>query len=485
MLGPGIGYSPKQGDLYRVILCAFLGALVLLNFYGGTTVTISPVKVLIQPKLALRGTTHIMLPPVGEISAVTHWIPVRLNIFLRHVDLSALEQLWQAGQLTEDKVFEILKGMKLSLVLLILQLTGIGALGGVLGLLVCGYRTIRHLKIGIILGLLTPVLLLGGVYLTYNVGAFNNPQYEGMIQGAPWMLSFIQENVNKVGEFSDQLQMVAGNLYTMFERMDELRVLSVPAGEVTLLHVSDLHNNPAALGFIQRIVDSFRVDAIIDTGDLTDLGTPLEAELLGQIRQFSVPYVFVPGNHETPEIRNRLRMMPNVQVVEDEAVQVAGLWIYGVLDPAAELSSPQPWTPNQLKTLLPQIAERMDAYEKIDILAVHNDWLAHNVVTEAQVTLCGHSHVFEVKEVEGQLIVNAGTTGAAGVRGFIVDEPVPYTVALLYFSPDEAGTLHLVAIDSVKVDVVGGGFSLQRHLVQTLFDQRVRSERGIAGLLSN
>lgn len=481
MIGTSQSLFP-QNRRWQAVLCAIVGALLLLHWYGGTMVTISPVKILIQPRLALQGTTHLMLPPVGEISAHTHWVPLRLNIYLRHVDLTFLEELWYSGQFTEEDLFALLKGMRLSLILLILHLIGIGSLGAVLGLLVVGFRTPREIKMGILVGILTPVLLLGGVYLTYDVGAFNTPKYAGVIQGAPWMLDFIQENVSKMGEFSSQLQMVAGNLVSFLDRLEELRGLSVPAGEVTVLHVSDLHNNPAALDFVLQIVDSFHVDVIIDTGDLTDLGTPLEAELVGRIGEFPVPYVFVPGNHETPQITNRLKAMSNVIVLEDAAVEVAGLWIYGVNDPVATVSSPEPWTLDALQGLIPAIEAELAALPRLDILAVHHDWLAKHVETTAQVVLCGHSHVSDVAKVEGRIVVNAGTTGAAGVRGFLVEGSVPYTVALLHFSSDETGNLVLWAIDSVEVDVVAGGFSLQRNLVQTLEDA---AERGIGRLLSN
>ena len=168
MIGTSQSLFP-QNRRWQAVLCAIVGALLLLHWYGGTMVTISPVKILIQPRLALQGTTHLMLPPVGEISAHTHWVPLRLNIYLRHVDLTFLEELWYSGQFTEEDLFALLKGMRLSLILLILHLIGIGSLGAVLGLLVVGFRTPREIKMGILVGS-SPGPLIGRVYLTYDVG---------------------------------------------------------------------------------------------------------------------------------------------------------------------------------------------------------------------------------------------------------------------------------------------------------------------------
>ena len=45
------------------------------------------------------------------------------------------------------------------------------------------------------------------------------------------------------------------------------------------------------------------MDLVIDTGDLTDYGTAIETGLAGQIKTTKgVPYLFIPGNHDSPEV---------------------------------------------------------------------------------------------------------------------------------------------------------------------------------------
>ena len=50
-----------------------------------------------------------------------------------------------------------------------------------------------------------------------------------------------------------------------------------PAGNTTrILHVSDLHLNPAAWGLIRTVVQQFDIDAVVDTGDIVDWGSSAE-----------------------------------------------------------------------------------------------------------------------------------------------------------------------------------------------------------------
>ena len=66
----------------------------------------------------------------------------------------------------------------------------------------------------------------------------------------------------------------------------------------------------------------------------------------------------------------------------------------------------------------------------------------------------------------GMVHSNAGTTGAAGIRGFQGREPLPYSLSLLYFILDEEGGFVLQAIDGVHVTGLGTSFSLQRTFVE-------------------
>ena len=52
---------------------------------------------------------------------------------------------------------------------------------------------------------------------------------------------------------------------------------------MALLHVSDLHLNPAGFDLMRQVVDQFQVDGVLDTGDITDWGSAPENQLIGSV----------------------------------------------------------------------------------------------------------------------------------------------------------------------------------------------------------
>ena len=131
---------------------------------------------------------------------------------------------------------------------------------------------LRAAAVGVVI---TAVLLMGTFY-TYNINAFANPQYRGVIEAAPWMIEFVQDAFVRVDQLGDQFRIIADNLYELFETVDIVKPIGEFADTVKILHVSDIHNNPAAYDFIQELAESFQVDLIIDSGDISDFGSPLE-----------------------------------------------------------------------------------------------------------------------------------------------------------------------------------------------------------------
>ena len=84
-------------------------------------------------------------------------------------------------------------------------------------------------------------------------------------------------------QLGDQIQSLAANLYTVFNQIENLKNVGVLTSDLNILHVSDIHNHPVAYDFIGQVVATFPIDVIIDTGDLTDWGTPLEAEMSARL----------------------------------------------------------------------------------------------------------------------------------------------------------------------------------------------------------
>ncbi|HBR29780.1 MAG TPA: metallophosphoesterase, partial [Firmicutes bacterium] len=72
-------------------------------------------------------------------------------------------------------------------------------------------------------------------------------------------------------------------------------------------------------------------------------------------------------------------------------------------------------------------------------------------------------HKPAIAEEGGTVLINAGTTGAAGVRG-LGNDTIPYSVALLRFNLTD-GKYQLAAVDQIRVFSLNGRFILERTVM--------------------
>lgn len=448
------------------LLLALAGALVAVNLFGTASFKVAAFDFQVETKLLARPETRIVLPPVGEVAAATHRSPVLFRLTLTNIDLDGFSELLRESQdrgngnllaelQEEGKSHLWLYGLKL------LVLAAIGGAGGVLLLHRQGFWPyLRAALLGI--SMLATALAL--TYATFNPAAFANPQYQGALRHAPWIMAMAQEAATNVSLLGKQMRVVSENFNELSQRLRQLDLGTNLDGTLRILHVSDIHNNPAAYELIARTAASFQVQAVIDTGDITDYGTPLEGQLFRHLRRLGLPYYFVPGNHDSPAALAALAKLEGVKIVREGMVTVKGLRLLALADPAAstpEIAVPQP-------EVMAAAAERLGQLlvsQKVrpDLVAVHNPVLARQVVGKVPVILTGHTHRYGLEVRDGTVLVNAGTTGAAGIRGLVGKGEVPYSLAVLYWR--EAGKgWRLVGADLIRVPGGENGFVLERRV---------------------
>lgn len=324
-------------------------------------------------------------------------------------------------------------------------------------------RALRRAALCGLLSVLILALLLGATLIyPYDTGAFANPRFEGALAAAPWIIGLAEQAADTVSALSEQLGVMAANLEKISSRLDQF---SPPfeSGGIRVLHVSDIHNNPAAFDLIDKVTESFQIDLIIDTGDITDYGSELETELMARLTGLPLPYLFVPGNHDTPQSVEMLRREGAI-ILEPEPVEVAGLRIAGLADPAAATQAPEVFAEEALlKESLPGGALLEDKNPP-HIFAVHNEIMAGPFLGKLPLILCGHSHSAKIHfdDESGTIVVNAGTTGAAGVRGLLAPHKIPYSAVILNFSPDPDRGFKLTAADLITIEQLQDSFTLQR-----------------------
>ncbi|NLA27513.1 MAG: metallophosphoesterase, partial [Firmicutes bacterium] len=287
----------------------------------------------------MHGGTVIHIPPLGRLGAATHRAPFLLEITLKNVDLqelpASLRELSNSQPISffyrelQEKVYYFFIRLFIISFVCTAALTFLlvrrGSLGGAIQRAAfCGF-----------ISLLLLALLLGTTLIyPYNISAFDNPRFEGALAAAPQIISLTEQARDTYNALSEHLGVMALSLEEISSQLEHINPLS-HSGEVRVLHVSDIHNNPAAFDFIEKVTDSFQIDLIIDTGDLTDYGSELETELTARMSGLALPYLFLPGNHDSLQSIERLRQEGAI-IIGLKPVEVAGLLIAGLADPAVE-----------------------------------------------------------------------------------------------------------------------------------------------------
>jgi predicted MPP superfamily phosphohydrolase len=234
-----------------------------------------------------------------------------------------------------------------------------------------------------------------------------------------------------------------------------------------LLHVADLHLNPAGFDLVEQVVEQFDVDAVLDTGDITDWGSEPENRLITRVGTLGVPYVYIRGNHDSAATARLISEQPDATVLNGEAVTVAGISIVGVPDPrfTPDKGTGDDASEDVLTNSGEALAEVAEALpEPPSIALVHDPKQAPPLDGVVPLVLAGHTHAREVSTLEnGTLLMVEGSTGGAGLRGLQGEEPTPLACTVLYLDPD---TGQLRAYDEITLGGLGETeVTIQRFVV--------------------
>jgi len=410
---------------------------------------------------ATRGETVVSLPPFGAISARTHTLPVRLDVSLERVSLDKVRRLATEPVSKAALLATVQRDAEREGRNYLLRLGFLAVLGSV-ALTIAVYRLdAQKVATGALFALLTFALLVGVLIKQYDIKAFRQPRYHGALSSAPWLMDTLEQKMGDLKHFREQAKTLASGAYDFYRRVGSLPTAPERRGQVVLLHVGDIHNNPVGLDFTRRIAKDFNVDAVIDTGDITDFGTPLESTFLQRVAAVRLPYVFMGGNHDSPAVLGALRKLPNVRLINGRTITVRGITILGFADPASSTNATQA---SQSSTETRLLAKKYAAvYKRLspepDIVAVHEPRDGALLVGKAKVIISGHTHVAKLEKRGGTVIENVGTTGAAGIRGLGGKSRKLYTLQILRFARKP---MRLVAVDTITIDALQNEFSVQR-----------------------
>ena len=509
-------WARRTARVVGVLLVVLAGSALGAAMTPPVGTQVGPLSIEVRVVPSVDPGVHLLVPPAGRVSFDTHLAPVAVEAQISEVDLEKARALIGSPGGLRQLQAEAPDALRAATLRAALIAAGCALAGSVvLSLLV--YR-VRWRRTAQVAGTITVVLVATAATtaLTFDSDRFAQPRFEGLLSQAPYLANQTSSLVRRLESYRSGLADIVESVTTLYAKTGDLPVLtdSLAGDVITVLHVSDIHDNPLGFDLADRLVRQFGVDVVVDTGDITTWGTDVEsATTISRIRGLKVPYVFVRGNHDSLSTQRAVEANPNAVVLDGRVVEVGGLVFAGLGDPrftpdssvtvptvpnaptgtsagpgsptptattpSATTSSPGSPTSVQPSTAAQAVVpgEDPELIEGRRLADIVRDWNAAHPEKPVAVTafhepagtppldglvplaLSGHLHSRSVKVYpSGTRLMVEGTTGGAGFDSLKPSEgkPVPLTASVLYFARSGARAGQLLAYDEVTV----GGFGL-------------------------
>jgi predicted phosphodiesterase len=487
--GRGIGLRRLSPALHRIgpplrrlwgraqpwalpILVGVIGALLAITLLAHLDARVGPATLRLSARPAVEGSSRLAAPPFGSVSARTHHGPIEFRATLDDVDVQALGDLIDRSPSSGPVSTSALEGTlrplerqaRRAAVEFLLRIVGLGVLGGAAAVLVFPRRSWARLARCAAGGALAVVVLVVPSVATFDVSAFRAPRYQGALEYAPTLIGDVRTGLKRLHTLREQMALISQNLNRAYAALSQPSP-DLGNGTVRILHVSDVHLNPVGFDLAERLATQFEVAAVIDTGDMGTWGLAFEPAVAQRVKEFHLPYIFVKGNHDSPDVVRAVAANPNAKVLANSATQIQGIRIFGVGDPTFSPGEGYRYDDfERLKELRSiEVGHTLDLQTPpADVLAVHDPRLATYALGHVPTVLDGHLHQFGTQVTNGTRLLTTGTVGGAGPDGLRQKQPVPYSAEVLYFDPQ---TRRPIGVDRITVRSLESSFSVDRELL--------------------
>jgi predicted MPP superfamily phosphohydrolase len=447
-----------------VLVGAWLGLLIV----GNVRAPVGPVNTTMALRPSLTGGTKINVSPLGALTLDSHVAPLRLDVNVDQLDPLRAQALVDHPERISGLQDEVARDvghdtLDLALRSCVAVVAGASALG------LAVYRSPRRaLAAG---GLALALLAASGAsaYATWNPKSVLEPKFSGLLTSAPAVVGNARSIVTEFDVYQKELARLVTNVTKLYDVTSTLPAYQPDPSTIRVLHVSDIHLNPASWKIIASLVEQYKVNVIVDSGDTMDHGTAAENGFLDPIRDLGAPYVWVRGNHDSRITQRYLERMKNVHVLDDGRAQtVAGLRFAGIGDP--QFTPDRSLVPGgnaaeQLAgdRLASALRDQRAAGTPVDVAIAHEPSAARETDGAVPLVLCGHLH-HEGDEMlpYGTRLRMEGSTGGSGLRALERRYPAPIEASILYFDRDSH---RLQAWDAIKLGGLGETTAeVSRHL---------------------
>jgi DNA repair exonuclease len=450
------------------IVVALVGATFGLLLGAHSSGTVGPFDANFDLRPDLAGGSVVHIPPLGSLELRSHSGPLRLEVELERLRPPEAQALFRDPAKLEGIGDRVTEDVRAAVTRLAVRAALCGVGGAVVLSLVVYRRRLREPFIAAGMSVVMLGAVAGGAYSTWRPEAISEPRYTGLLTNAPALVGDARNIVDRFGVYRKELAGLVTNVSKLYAATTTLPTFQPDDSTIRVLHVSDLHLSPTAYGVIKSVVGQFKINMVIDTGDLTDWGSEPETRYVESIRSLGVPYVYIRGNHDSARTATAVGSQPNAVVLDGgPPVTVKGLTIMGTGDPR--------FTPDKETRDDNASAEKVQSAgeqlkmvvgflpEPPDITLLHDPLSAVPLKDTVPLVLAGHVHKREAERLGDTLVLVEGSTGGAGLRGLQGEKPTPIECSVLYF---DAKTHKLQAYDTITLGGLGETeATIERHLV--------------------
>ena len=432
-----------------------LGAMLAVAVAGTVTREVGPFSADLSLHPSLSGGTEIAVPPLGQLQLDTHDGPVRLEVGINQLRPDAARSIATNPNALRGLGAEVNDDLRTGVRDLLLRTALVTVIGAAaLGLLV--FRQLRRTLAAAASGVAALWVLGGVTALTADSASLAEPKFTGLLASAPGAVGDVGDILASVDAYGVQLGRLVVNVTDLYAVTSGLQTFVPDDGTLRVLHISDLHLNPTSYGIVESVVEQFRVDVVVDTGDSTDLGTAAELPYVNAIGRLDVPYVWIRGNHDSRLVQDAVGRQPNATVLDGpQLVDVAGVRFLGQGDPRfirdSETRGEAP--PEVLEVVGEQLREAYEqAEDKPDLVLTHDPGTSGPLLGGPPVVLAGHTHERSTETEDGTTVLVQGSTGGAGLRALRGEGATPVTLTVLYLDREDQ---QLQAYDDITLGGVG------------------------------
>lgn len=426
---------------------------------GHVDAPVGPLGTRLSVEPSLRGGSEVDIPPLGKLDVATHAGPWHLTAEVSRVNEGDAREIFANPRAVNGLGDRVAADLRSGVRRVALR----AALAGVAGAAVLGVMVFRRRwrPVAAATAVSVTAVVGGGAAAaaTWDPEAINQPQYSGLLASAPSVVGDARDIVADFAKYENQLAKLVTNVSRLYDVTSSLPAYSADQSTVRVLFVSDLHINPAAWDVIRSVTRQFRVDVVVDAGDISDHGTAAENAYIQPIGTLGVPYVWVRGNHDSMLTQAAVRNQSNAVVLDGATAEVAGLRFLGAGDPRFTpdkntRDAPAPASVSQVGLALASTARRSaEEGAPVDVTVIHDGDAATEIDGSVPLILSGHHHTRVQRRLPGGTVqFEQGSTGGSGLRALQNEDPTPIRASVLYFDRDSR---RLQAWDDITLGGLG------------------------------